>query len=141
MTAAAFHFYSFEPACVMVGITQENYTYEMIVEKQEFVINIPTVDQIEIVKKCGSLSGRDQNKFLQTGLTPLEGSATKCYLIKECPLNIECSVVHQIGYEGSHRWFIGKVQAVHMDHDYSRDKALMYWLNEYRKVGDLITKN
>jgi len=49
-------------------------------------------------------------------------------------------VVHQISHPGSHRWFIGLIEAVHVDEDYTRDKALMYWLGEYRKVGEVLLK-
>lgn len=55
-------------------------------------------------------------------------------------MNLECRVVHQINYRGSHSWFIGQIEAAYIDEDYSRDKALMYWLGEYRKVGSILHK-
>lgn len=141
MTAAAFHFYSFEPPCVMVGVILENLTYELIRGKREFGINIATADQIEIAEICGSVSGRSQDKFKKTGLTPLKGKVIESFLVEECPVNLECRVVHEIDYEGTHRWFIGEVKAVHIDSTYTRDKALMYWLNEYRSVGKILKKS
>ncbi len=49
MTAAAFHFYSFNPASVMVGIKPDKYTHGLIQEKGEFGINLPTVDMLDDV--------------------------------------------------------------------------------------------
>jgi flavin reductase (DIM6/NTAB) family NADH-FMN oxidoreductase RutF len=139
MTAGAFHFYSFEPPTVMVGIIHKRYTYELICKHNEFGINIPRADQIELVRICGSISGRDvTDKYGKAGVTPLEGAVIKSYLIKECPMNIECEVVHEVDFKGSHQWFVGEIRAVHVDDDYERDQALMFWSKEYRKVGEFL---
>lgn len=140
MTAAAFSFYSFKPPCIMVGILPESLTYELVLREQEFGINIPTKEQLEIVRICGSVSGRDEDKFEKAGLTPQKAKAIDSYLIKECPVNLECHVVHQIDYLGDHRWFVGQIVAVHAKEDYTRDQALMYWFGEYRKVGEVLLK-
>ncbi|UCH31401.1 MAG: flavin reductase family protein [Candidatus Bathyarchaeota archaeon] len=140
MTAAAFSFYSFKPPCVMVGIIPENLTCELILKEREFGINIPTKDQLDIVRICGSVSGRDEDKFEKAGLTPQEGKVISSCLIQECPVSIECLVVHEIDYLGTHRWFVGQIKVVHAEEDYTRDQALMYWPKEYRKVGDVLLK-
>jgi flavin reductase (DIM6/NTAB) family NADH-FMN oxidoreductase RutF len=138
MTAAAFHFYSFEPPCVMVGIRPDNLTYEMIIEKQEYGINLPTAAQLEIVRLCGSISGRDADKFEQAGLTPEKGTVIDSYLIAECPVSIECRVVHEVDFPGTHRWFVGRIEAAHIEEGFSREWCLMYWPREYRGVGELL---
>jgi flavin reductase (DIM6/NTAB) family NADH-FMN oxidoreductase RutF len=138
MTAAAFSFYSFEPACVMVGIVPKNLTFELISRKREFGINIPRADQLEIAEICGSISGREADKFAKAGLTQMKGKIIDSFLIEECPVSLECKVVHEVDFEGSHRWFIGEIKAAHIDQDYSRDSALIYWPREYRKVGEII---
>jgi flavin reductase (DIM6/NTAB) family NADH-FMN oxidoreductase RutF len=140
MTAAAFSFYSFKPPSIMVGIRPESLTYELISEKGEFGINIPTLEQLNAVRLCGSVSGRKEDKFAKAGLTPKPGKAIDSVLVAECPVNLECRVVHQVPFGGSHVWFVGQIQAVHVDDDYGRDKALMYWLGEYRSVGKRVYK-
>jgi flavin reductase (DIM6/NTAB) family NADH-FMN oxidoreductase RutF len=140
MTAAAFHFYSFTPPMVMVGIRPEKYSYELLNREKEFGINVPRADQIELVRYCGKVSGRNTRKYLEAKATPRKGSVIRGYLIEECPLNLECVVVHQVDYKGSHQWFIGEVKAVHMDESYQREQALMYWNKEYRRVGELLEK-
>jgi len=138
MTAAAFHFYSFQPPSVMVGIVPQRYTYELIVSNQEFGVNIPTKEQLPLVRTCGSVSGRDVDKYARAGVTPFRGNKIESCLIRECPLNLECKVVHQIAYEGTHRWFIGEIQAVHVDQTYRHDGSLMFWSGQYRRVGALL---
>jgi len=141
MTAGAFHFYSFEPPSLMVGIMPDKYTYGVIRELGDYGINLPTTDQLEAVRVCGSVSGRDvPDKYARVGMTPFEGVAIKSNLIKECPLNLECRVVHKIEYEGSHHWFVGEIAAVHIEEGYDPGDALMFWGKEYRKVGAVVAK-
>lgn len=140
MTAGAFHFYSFDPPSVMVGIIRTRYTYALIDEGNAFGVNIPRADQIEIVRTCGSVSGREADKYARAGVTPFEGTKIKGCLIQECPLNLECEVVHRINFPGSHQWFVGEIRAVHVDDDYSRDQALMFWSREYRGVGRFLER-
>jgi flavin reductase (DIM6/NTAB) family NADH-FMN oxidoreductase RutF len=141
MTAAAFSFYSFKPPCVMVGIVPKRLTFELISSRGEYGINIPRTDQLEAVRICGSISGRDADKFAKAGLTPIKGKVIESSLIEECPVSLECKVVHEVDFDGSHRWFIGEIKAAHIDQDYSRDSALMYWPREYRKVGEVILRS
>ena len=142
MTAGAFHFYSFEPPMVMVGIMPEKYTYELLLRENEFGINIPTTQQIEVVRTCGSISGREtEDKYRRAGVTPFQGTQIKGQLIQECPVNLECRVVHQVNFKGTHQWFIGAILAVHIDETYTRDQPLMFWSGEYRKVGEFLEKS
>lgn len=142
MTAGAFHFYSFKPPSVMVGIMPERYTYDLIDQEGEFGINIPTMDQIPVVRTCGSISGRNgEDKYHKAEVTPFQGTKINSYLIQECPLNMECIVTHKVDFQGTHQWFIGEIQAVHVSDSYTRDDALMFWGGEYRTVGDFIEKS
>jgi flavin reductase (DIM6/NTAB) family NADH-FMN oxidoreductase RutF len=138
MTAAAFSFYSFRPPCVMVGIRPETWTFSLISEKGEFGINIPSADQLEVVRLCGSVSGRERDKFARAGLTPQASTVIHSVLVAECPVSLECRVVHEVEHGGTHRWFIGEIVATHIATDYTRDHALMYWPGEYRAVGAVL---
>ena len=141
MTAGAFHFYSVKPPSVMVGIVPNRHTYELIDKENEFGINIPTSDQIKLVNTCGTVSGRDvDDKYRKAGVTPFQGNKIKSHLIKECPLNLECVVVHRVNFKGTHQWFVGEIKEVHIDDTYTRDQPLMFWDGEYRKVGKLLEK-
>ncbi|MHA2294206.1 MAG: flavin reductase family protein [Candidatus Hodarchaeales archaeon] len=80
---------------------------------QEFVINIPTSDQLSIVETCGTKSGRDINKWKELSLTPIKAEKITTPLISECPINIECKVIKTIDDIGTHTIFIGEVLCVH----------------------------
>lgn len=140
MTAAAFHFYSFKPPCVMVGVRPGSLTYELIAEKGEYGINLPTKAQLDGVELCGSISGRDADKFERAGWTPQKGTVIDSYLIAECPVSMECRVVHEVDLPGTHRWFVGQIEAIHIEEGYSREWSLMYWSREYRAVGELLLR-
>jgi flavin reductase (DIM6/NTAB) family NADH-FMN oxidoreductase RutF len=139
MTVGAFHFYSLDPPSVMIGIMPKRYTYELINDYNEFGISIPKADQTELVRLCGSLSGREvADKYKEAGVTPMRSSVIRSCLIEECPVNIECEVVHKVDFPGTHQWYVGEIRAVHIDEDFERDQALMFWAGEYRKVGEFL---
>ena len=138
MVAAAFHFYSYNPPSVMVGIKPEKFTFQLIRDMQEFGINIPSVNQLEEVKICGSISGKDEDKYKLSNFTKQKGNYIKSALIDECAVNLECKVVHEIDYDGSHRWFIGEIKDVHMDNDYLRSDSLMFWFSQFRALGEVL---
>jgi flavin reductase (DIM6/NTAB) family NADH-FMN oxidoreductase RutF len=138
MTAAAFSFYSFDPPCVMVGILPKNLTYTLISERREFGINLPSREQLEAVRICGSVSGREADKFDRAGLTAQQGAVIRSALVAECPVSIECRVVHEVEFGGTHRWFVGQIEAAHIDEGYAREQALMFWPREYRAVGEVL---
>ncbi len=138
ISVAAFSFCSFDPPMIMIGIIPENYSYELIKREKSFAVNIPRHDQFEIVKTCGSVSGRTADKYSRAGITPLKAKKISGYIIKECPVNIECSVLSEYNCNGSHIWFIGRIESVQIEEDYKREQALMFWLGQYRKVGEII---
>jgi len=139
LTAGAFQFYSFEPPTLMVGIMPEKYTYQLLSDVGDFGINIPTTDQIPLARTFGSISGRDcADKYAEVGVTPMDATEIKSELISDCPLNIECQVVHRIEHPGTHVWFVGEIKAVHIDEDYDPANALMFWGKHYKAVGKIL---
>jgi flavin reductase (DIM6/NTAB) family NADH-FMN oxidoreductase RutF len=141
LTVAAFSFFSFNPPMIMIGIVPNRYSFSLIneMEKKDFSVNIPEVSQLDHVKFCGSKSGKDVDKFKETGLTPQKASKISSYLIKECPISLECEVVHTIELErATHVWFVGSIVTAYKREDYNRSKPFLYWPREYRKIGKVI---
>lgn len=140
ITVAATHLFSFKPPLIGIGICPPRYSHELLQQTKEFGINIPTKDMIESVEFCGLNSGRDVNKFQETGLTPMASKLINSKLIQECPVNLECRVVKEIflnaEFNGTHDWFIGSVETAHIDEDYDKQQALLYWQKKYRTVGE-----
>lgn len=102
------------PPTIVVGIRPERYSYDLVKEAGEFVLNIPTSDQIEGVVFAGTKSGRSHDKFKDCGFTPEPASRVKAPMIKECPINIECKT-REIIPLGAHNLFIADVLSVHID--------------------------
>jgi flavin reductase (DIM6/NTAB) family NADH-FMN oxidoreductase RutF len=146
ITVAAVSFFSFGDEqgnlpMVMVGIVPTRYTFELLKEIDDYSINIPTFKLLEAIKVCGSKSGRDINKFKAAGLTPRKAQKISSYLIDECPVNLECKVVHKVALQGStHTWFIAEIVTAYQREDYDRSQAILYWPREYREVGKVIKK-
>lgn len=111
-----------KPPSVVVGIRSERHSYEMVVKTGDFVLNIPTTELFEAVEFAGTKSGRDYNKFTECGLTPIPSSRVKSPMIKECPVNIECTT-REIVKAGVHDVFLAEVQAVHMDESVLDEKG------------------
>lgn len=77
----------------MVAVRDSRYTHELIEETNEFTVNISGDDMGEAIKLCGSVSGRDHDKFKETGLTAVAGKNVKVPVISECLLHFECKVI------------------------------------------------
>lgn len=105
-----------DPPTLSLGIRPHRYSYELIEETKEFVVNIPTTDILRDVDFCGAVSGRDVDKFSETGLTPEPAEKVKPPLIRECPVNIECAFKEKIPL-GVHHLFLGEVVRVHVEQD------------------------
>ena len=111
-----------DPPMVSVSVRPERYSYHMIEETGEFVINLTTKDLVFATDYCGVVSGRDVDKFRTMKLTPLPADKVGAPLIRESPVNIECQVTQVIRL-GSHDLFLAKVAAVHADEAYMDEKG------------------
>lgn len=79
----------------VVLVRPSRYTYRLMEETGEFTVNIAPPELKEVVQYCGSVSGRDHNKFREKGLTAIPSKKIKTPMIKECLLHFECRVVHK----------------------------------------------
>ena len=137
---------SLYPTRVSVGARPATYSNGLIKSTGEFVINFPTADMVEVVDYCGTKSGRNVDKFAETGLTPEPAIQVKPPLIKECPVNLECKVIGCLSL-GSHDLFIGDALLMHAEEDILLDadtgrvdpsKGLVFAMNEYWSFGKRI---
>ena len=106
-----------DPPMVSISVRAERYSYNMIKETGEFVINLTTKELAFATDYCGVKSGRDVDKFAEMKLTPLPGEVVKAPLIAESPVNIECRVT-EVKHLGTHDMFLAEVVAVHADERY-----------------------
>lgn len=134
-----------DPVMVSVSIRPERYSYHIIRETGEFVINLTTKKLAYAADYCGVKSGRDVDKFADLHLTPGKvGKLKAAPLIVESPVNLECKVT-EIKELGSHHMFLAKVLAVNVDESYLDEKGkfhlndtglLAYSHGEYFTLGE-----
>lgn len=110
-----------DPPMVSISVRPERYSYDMICETGEFVINLTTEALAYATDYCGVKSGRNVDKFQEMNLTPLAADIVKAPLIAESPVNIECRVVEKKEL-GVHHMFLAEVVAVHADEAYMDEK-------------------
>lgn len=83
----------FEPPMVGCVVSNRNFTFDILRETKECVINIPTVELAKQAVGCGNTSGRTVDKFKKFRLTPVAASRVAAPLIDECYANLECKVI------------------------------------------------
>lgn len=136
-----------DPAMCYISVRPERHSYEIIRENMEFTINLTTEAIARATDWCGVKSGRDYNKWKETGLTPEPGVKVGCPSVKESPLNIECRVKEIIPL-GSHHMFVAEVLNVRADEslidsetgafDLGAAGLLSYIHGAYYKQGDKV---
>ena len=131
------------PPMVSISVRPERYSYAMLCETKEFVINLTTEKMAFATDYCGVKSGRDVDKFKETKLTREQASHVGAPLIKESPVSIECRV-REIQELGSHSLFLADVLAVHVESDHMDEKGkfdlakaqpMVYSHGEYYGIG------
>ena len=137
-----------DPPMVSVSIRPERYSYRMIKETGEFVINLTTGKLAFATDYCGVKSGRDVDKFKEMHLTKLPAQKVGAPLIGESPVNIECRVTQTIEL-GTHVMFLATVEAVTVDDAYMDEKntfhlrkadPIVYSHGEYYTLDKMIGK-
>lgn len=134
------------PPMAYISVRPERYSYGMLKETGEFVINLTTEKLVRATDYCGVKSGRDTDKWKETGLTPIPAQEVNVPLIKERPVNIECRV-SEIRELGSHHMFLARVVAVDVDEAYLNEQGrfelqkaapIVYSHGEYYGLSSLL---
>lgn len=132
------------PAMLYISVRPERYSYHMLRESGEFVVNLTTEKLAKATDWCGVRSGRDFDKWKEMHLT--RGKAEKLTyapIIQESPVNIECKMT-EVQELGSHHMFLAKVEAVQVDESYMNEtgkfelndtQLLAYSHGEYYTLG------
>ena len=118
-----------EPPMCYVSLRKTRLSHSIISRTRHFVINITTEQMCRATDWCGVRSGRDFNKFEQTGLTPIQAPDVKAPYIEESPLCVECEVV-EVRELGSHDMFMAKVVGVLADSEYIDEQSGLFDLEK-----------
>ena len=136
------------PAMLSISVRKSRYSYDIIKDTGEFVVNLTSSDLVRAADWCGVRSGRDYDKFKEMRLTPQASQKISAPGIAESPVNIECKV-RQIVELGTHDMFIAEVLCVTVDDKYLDEKGrfdlngadlISYSHGEYFKLGKKVGK-
>jgi len=111
-----------DPPLVGIGVRPSRHSHGLIEEVGQFVVNVPTAEQVRWLDYCGIVSGRDEDKWATCGFTRAAATEVQVPIIAECPVNIECRLRQTLSL-GSHDLFIGEVVAIQMDEDVLNEKG------------------
>ncbi|HIE50584.1 MAG TPA: flavin reductase family protein [Armatimonadetes bacterium] len=105
---------SHQPPLFAVSVGHTRYTHQLIRVQREFVIAFPGPGLEEAITYTGSCSGREVDKFKESGLTPVAATKVKPPLLAGCVVNLECTLTGELE-AGDHTIFLGRVVAAHVD--------------------------
>jgi flavin reductase (DIM6/NTAB) family NADH-FMN oxidoreductase RutF len=98
---------SMDPPLFGVSLSGKRHSYSVIKEGKCFGINLVAPDMREAALVCGTKSGKDVDKFAESGLSKEEGEKIDCALVGESPASIECRLVDTIK-TGDHYVMVGE---------------------------------
>ena len=136
------------PPMVSISVRPSRYSYQILEETGEFVINLTNESLVKVCDYCGVVSGRDVDKFAKTGLTPIPMEHVHAMGIDESPVNMECKITEKREL-GSHTMFIAEVVGVTVDDRYMDETGkfhinesglVMYSHGEYFALGKKLGK-
>ena len=132
-----------QPPVTYISVRPERYSYELISESGEFVINLATEELTKAVDICGVKSGRKLDKFAHLGLTCEKASKVSAPILAQSPVNIECKV-REVVKLGTHDMFIADIVALDVANELIDEKGrlalekaglLAYSHGEYYGLG------
>ena len=136
------------PPMTYISVRPERYSYDIIKNSGEFVINLTTSAMCRETDFCGVRSGRDINKVEKCGFHLINANVVSAPVIEECPASLECRVT-EIKELGSHSMFLAEIVGIDVDEQYVDSKGKLnlqqcglaaYAHGEYfslgRKLGD-----
>jgi flavin reductase (DIM6/NTAB) family NADH-FMN oxidoreductase RutF len=140
-----------QPPSVAVSLREATLTYHNILHSEAFSIGIPSRDQVQIADYVGVVSGRDHDKFLDTGLSVLKSTRVNAPIAAELPFSLECKLVqhHKLGL---HTIFIGEIVGILADEavlgpkgqpDIEKTRAILwggFGSNHYYAVGERLAR-
>lgn len=114
---------SSNPPSVSVSLREATYTYHNIMHSKAFTINFPSEQYAREADYAGLVSGRDTNKFADTGLTPTKSKLVNAPIVEEFPYALECKLIKHVDL-GLHTMFIGEIMGIVADSKVLGEKEL-----------------
>lgn len=139
-----------DPPMISVAIRHHRYTYRGIKQNMTFSVNVPAADMAREADYCGMVSGDKVDKVAVCQFKVFYGKLGNAPLIEQCPVNLECTVVHILNL-GSHALIVGRIEETHVSEkcltdgqpDVSKVNPLVYSAapaRQYQALGEVIAK-
>jgi flavin reductase (DIM6/NTAB) family NADH-FMN oxidoreductase RutF len=122
MTAAWGGICCSSPPCLAVALREATYTYGNLMQRRAFTVNLPSEPYVKEADYFGIASGRDEDKFAATGLTPVKSDVVDAPYIQEFPFVLECRVIHHFPI-GLHTQFIGEILDIKVEEEVLGEKG------------------
>ena len=116
-----------------VLVRPSRYTYSRLEQSGDFTVNVPPRELAAALNLCGTVSGRDHDKFKEAGLTLLPGKQVRPPIVAECVVHYECRTLHRNDVAPTalvqavlddaypagdfHRVYFGEIVAAYADED------------------------
>ncbi|MFH1646795.1 MAG: flavin reductase family protein [Chloroflexota bacterium] len=131
------------PVTVTVALQHHRHSLKGIYQNRTFSVNVPSVDLVKETDYCGLVSGARTDKVKDCGFKVFYGNLDTAPLIEQCPINMECEVLHIINL-GSHALVIGKVVETHVSEDcltngqpdVNKVKPFTFFPGKYHAIGE-----
>ncbi|MFC1979804.1 flavin reductase family protein [Chloroflexota bacterium] len=137
-----------EPPMISVAIRHQRYTLRGVRQNMTFSVNVPSTDMVRETDYCGITSGSKVDKVEVCKFKVFYGKLSNAPLIEQCPINLECKVVHILDL-GSHSLVIGRIEEIHVSEscltdgkpDVNKIKPFAYnTTHQYHVLGNAIAK-
>ena len=138
------------PPMISVALQHHRHTLKGIRQNLAFSVNVPSCDMVKETDYCGSVSGAKVNKAEVCRFGVFYGKLDSAPLIEQCPINLECKVVHILDL-GSHSLVVGRIEETHISEncltegkpDVDKIKPFTYVTSpsrQYQAFGEVIAK-
>lgn len=121
-----------QPPCIAVSLRKATLSYHNIMHHKAFTVNIPSAEYVKKVDYVGMASGKNTDKFKDTGLTPIKSEIVNAPMVKEFPYSLECKLIKTLEL-GLHTQFIGEILDIKAD-----EKILTKGEPDIEKVKPLV---
>lgn len=139
-----------EPPMISVAIRHTRHTLKGIRQNGTFSVNIPSADMVREADYCGITSGAKVDKVEACQFEVFYGKLDSAPLIEQCPVNLECKVVHVLDL-GSHALVVGRIEETHVSQncltdgkpDVNKIKPITYIdspIARYQALGEILAK-
>jgi len=139
-----------KPPCVTISLRKATYTYGNIMERRAYTLSVPSEEHVHEADYFGVASGRNVNKFKETGLTPVKSELVDAPYVGEFPMVLECKLIHHHEI-GLHTHFIGEILDVKIEEsmltddgkaDIERIRPMVFSpeFRQYHAIGEFVGK-